>query len=106
MDGQEMPNGPDPASGTAGPSNDISVGEGLIELVFRNGFGVGGIESGGPPSGESRGGESDSRVTYGLILSSWSVEAQMSPTSPRLLTEKSATSERWGWPSLLEGSRC
>jgi hypothetical protein len=36
-----------PASGTAGPSNDISVGEGLIELVFRNGFGVGGIESGG-----------------------------------------------------------
>lgn len=42
-----MPNGPDPASGTAGPSNDITVGEGLIELVFRNGFGVGGIESEG-----------------------------------------------------------
>jgi hypothetical protein len=28
-----MPNGPDPASGTAGPSNDISVGEGLIATV-------------------------------------------------------------------------
>jgi hypothetical protein len=54
-----MPNGPDPASGTAGPSNDISVGEGLIELVFRNGFGVGGIESGGliePEVGERQSG--------------------------------------------------
>ena len=37
---------PSPASGPAGRSSVLSVGQGLIELEFRNGFRIGGVESG------------------------------------------------------------
>ena len=44
-----MANGSDPASGTAGPGSvgQLSVGQRLIELEFRNGFRNGGVESAG-----------------------------------------------------------
>ena len=44
-----MPNGSDPASGTAGPGSvgQVSVRQRLIELEFRNGFRIGGVESAG-----------------------------------------------------------
>ena len=49
MDGQEMANGSDPASGTAGPGSvgQVSVRQRLIELDLRNGFRIGGVESAG-----------------------------------------------------------
>ena len=44
-----MANGSDPASGTAGPGSvgQVSVWQRLIELEFRNGFRIGGVESAG-----------------------------------------------------------
>ena len=44
-----MANGSDPASGTAGPGSvgQVSVRQRLIELEFRNGFRIGGVESAG-----------------------------------------------------------
>ena len=46
LDGQEIPNGPDPASGTADPVSvgQLSVRQRLIKLEFRNGFRIGGVE--------------------------------------------------------------
>ena len=44
-----MANGSDPASGTAGPGSvgQVSVRQRLIELEFRNGFWIGGVEPAG-----------------------------------------------------------
>ena len=44
-----MANGSEPASGTAGPGSvgQVSVRQRLIELEFRNGFRIGGVESAG-----------------------------------------------------------
>ena len=62
VDGQEMANGSDPASGTAGPGSvgQVSVRQRLIELEFRNGFRIGGVEAAGLIEGEEALGRSPS----------------------------------------------
>ncbi len=46
VDGQEIPHGPGPESGTEGPWSvgQVSVWERLIEFEFGSGFWIGGVE--------------------------------------------------------------